>query len=273
MARLQRIDRRMFLVELGRRSFAVALMGAGVVACSSSSDGETVTQTTVRATTTRAGGVTTQTTTETGGAESASTTGPGEPLRWEVASFGFVSAYLLARGPSVAVVDTGVSGSVDRFDPALAALGAAWSDVDHVVLTHLHPDHVGGLGGVLEAAPDAAAYAGELDVAGIDSPRPLVSLNDGDDVFGLQVIGTPGHTPGHISVYDAGTGLLVAGDSLGTEGSQVVGPNPDFTPDLETAAESVRRMATLAVATVLVGHGPPVGPGAGDLLAQLAASL
>jgi hypothetical protein len=41
---------------------------------------------------------------------------------------------------------------------------------------------------------------------------------------------------------------------------------------METAAESVRRMATLDVGTVLVGHGPPVGPGAGDLLAQLAAS-
>jgi len=273
MARLQRIDRRMFLAELGRRSFVVALIGAGVVACSSSSDGDTVTQTTVRATTTRADGVTTQTTTVTGGAQSASTTGPGEPLRWEVASFGFVSAYLLARGSSVAVVDTGVSGGVDRFEPALAALGAGWSDVDHVVLTHLHPDHVGGLGGVLEAAPDAAAYAGELDVAAIDSPRPLVALNDGDEVFGLQIIGTPGHTPGHISVYDAGSGLLVAGDSLGTEGSEVVGPNAEFTADLEAAAESVRRMAAFDVDTVLVGHGPPVGPAAGELLTQLAVSL
>jgi glyoxylase-like metal-dependent hydrolase (beta-lactamase superfamily II) len=262
----------MFLAELGRRTFVVALMGAGVVACSSSSDGETVTQTTVRATTTRAGGVTTVTTGVTGAPESAATTGPGEPLRWEVASFGFVSAYVLARDSSLAIVDTGVSGSVDRFEPALAALAAGWGDVGHVVLTHLHPDHVGGLGAVLEAAPDAAAYAGELDVAGIDSPRTLIALNDGDEVFGLQIIGTPGHTPGHISVYDAGTGLLVAGDSLGTEGSEVVGPNPQFTADMETAAESVRRMATLDVDTVLVGHGPPVGPGAGDLLAQLAAS-
>lgn len=276
MAELHRLDRRLFLAEIGRKSLAVALMGAGVVACSSSSDGETVSQTTVRTTTTRDGGVATTVVTETtdgGSAATDSTTGPGEPLRWETTSFGFVSAYVLARGREVAIVDTGVSGGVDRFDDAFAALGAGWGDVDHVMLTHLHGDHVGGLGGVLAAAPDARAYAGELDVAGIDSPRPLTPVGDGDEILGMQVIATPGHTPGHIAVYDAETGLLVAGDALNTDDGSITGADPAFTADLDVAAESIRRMAMLDVDTVLSGHGPPVGPGAGPLLSALAAEV
>ena len=273
MAVPHRLDRRLFLTELGRNSLAVALMGSGVVACSSSSDGGIVTQTTIRASTTLAGGVTTDVTTETTADETDSTTGPGERLRWEIASFGFVSAYVLARGSELAIVDTGVTGASDRFDPAFAALGVGWANVDHVVLTHLHNDHVGGLGAVLEAAPDALAYAGELDVSGIDSSRPLTAVNDGDEVFGLGIIGTPGHTPGHISVYDGETGLLVAGDALITEDARILGPNPRFTADLETADESVLRLAALDVETVLVGHGAPIEAGAGELLTILAASL
>lgn len=273
MALSHRLDRRLFLTEFGRNSVAVALMGAGVVACSSSSDGETVTRTTIRASTTLAGGVTTDLTTETLADETDSTTGPGERLRWEMASFANVSAYVLARGSELAIVDTGVSGGSDRFDPAFAAIGAGWDDVDHVVLTHLHPDHVGGLGAVLDAAPDALAYAGELDVGGIDASRPLTAVNDGDEVFGLRIIGTPGHTPGHISVYDSETGLLIAGDALITADAQILGPNPTFTADLETANESVMRLAALEVDTVLVGHGEPIETGAGELLAVLAAAL
>ena len=112
-----------------------------------------------------------------------------------------------------------------------------------------------------------------VPVAGIEASRPLTAVNHGDEVFGLQIIGTPGHTPGHISVYDSETGLLVAGDALITDDARVLGPNPGFTADLETAHESVMRLAALAVDTVLVGHGAPIEAGAGELLTLLAASL
>jgi glyoxylase-like metal-dependent hydrolase (beta-lactamase superfamily II) len=276
MANPDRLNRRLFITELGRRSVAVALLGTGVVACSSSSDGENVTQTTIRTTTTRSGSVTTEVTTEQvdDGEAPSTTTDAGEPLRWGIASFDFVSAYVLARGSELAIVDTGVSGSAGRFDPAFTALGAGWDAVDHVILTHLHGDHVGGLGAALEAAPDALAYAGELDVDGIDSPRPVTPVNDGDEIFGLRIIGTPGHTPGHISVFDGDTGLLVAGDALNTSDAlEILGPNPEFSSDMDTALDSVRRLATLGAATVVVGHGPPVESEAADKLNSLAAGL
>ncbi len=269
------ISRRLLITEFGRRSLAAVVLGTGLAACSSSSNGAGVTATTIRTTTTRDGG--TRTTVESSSVDEAeapdSTTAPGEALRWERVSFDFVSAYVLARGSELALVDTGVSGGIDRFDGAFSALDVGWDDVDHVVLTHLHGDHIGGLGAVLGAAPDALAYAGTADVPGIDSSRELKGLEDGDEVFGLQIIGTPGHTAGHISVFDPESGLLVAGDALNGGDNEILGPNPSFTADLEMANASARRLVELDVRAALFGHGEPVVTNAGALMADLEATL
>jgi glyoxylase-like metal-dependent hydrolase (beta-lactamase superfamily II) len=127
-----------------------------------------------------------------------------------------------------------------------------------VILTHKHPDHVGSLGAVVALAPDAAAYAGAEDIPDIGADPALSPLVDGDDVFGLRVVATPGHTPGHIAVLDPLGGLLVAGDALTVVDGRLTGPNPEFTPDMATAMESVAKLADLDLRTILVGHGDPV---------------
>jgi glyoxylase-like metal-dependent hydrolase (beta-lactamase superfamily II) len=115
-------------------------------------------------------------------------------------------------------------------------------------------------------------YAGEADVAGINSSERLKPLGDGDEVFGLQIVGTPGHTAGHIAVFDPSGGVLVAGDALRTTAG-LVGPDPQYTEDTTRAAESVRKLAALDVRTILPGHGAPLTEGAGEALKKLAASL
>jgi glyoxylase-like metal-dependent hydrolase (beta-lactamase superfamily II) len=97
--------------------------------------------------------------------------------------------------------------------------------------------------------------------------RPLA---DGAEVFGLQVVATPGHTAGHICVFDPESGVLVAGDAL-TNAGALNGSNPQFTEDPAAAAESVRALAALPVRTVLFGHGEPLESGAAAALARLAA--
>jgi glyoxylase-like metal-dependent hydrolase (beta-lactamase superfamily II) len=92
-------------------------------------------------------------------------------------------------------------------------------------------------------------------------------------VFGLRIIDTPGHTPGHICVLDPVGGLLVAGDALIGSRGGVAGPNPQFTSDLATANESVKKLATFEFETALFGHGEPVGSGASTAVAGLAAGL
>jgi len=67
-------------------------------------------------------------------------------LQLQHVSLGFVSAYVLVRGNEAAIVDTGTSGSGDAINEALTDLGLGPSNVRHIVLTHNHGDHVGGLG-------------------------------------------------------------------------------------------------------------------------------
>jgi len=150
-------------------------------------------------------------------------------------------------------------------------LGFTYADVKHVILTHYHGDHAGSIGAVLEAASNATGYAGELDLARIDAN--LTPLADEAEVLGMRVVHTPGHTEGHIAVWDELTSTLVAGDAMNGRDGGVTGANPNFTPDMETAADSIRRMAELQFDTVYFGHGEPVLAGAGDAVRDLAAQL
>lgn len=190
---------------------------------------------------------------------------------WRRVAMSYVSAYLLVRGGEVAIVDLGLSGSGPAIEDGLKAAGQDWRSVKHIVLTHLHDDHVGGLA---EIAPrvTAAIYAGEGDLASIISPEPLKPLQDGDELFGMRVVNTPGHTLGHISLFEPATGILVAGDALRTE-SGLAGSRPEFTADETQADASVRKLAGLDVKAILCGHGEPLVAGAGPELKKLAAGL
>jgi glyoxylase-like metal-dependent hydrolase (beta-lactamase superfamily II) len=190
---------------------------------------------------------------------------------WRRVDLSFVSAYLLVRGGEAAIVDLGTAGSEGAIEEGLKAAGSGWDAVKHVVLTHKHGDHAGGLSGV-QPHVDATWYAGGADVAGIASERALRAVKDGDEVFGLRIIGTPGHTAGHVSVFDPSTGTLVAGDALRTTDG-LASSDPKFTADVAQAAASVKKLAALDVRTILPGHGEPLTDGAADALRKLAASL
>lgn len=198
--------------------------------------------------------------------EKASTTGG-----WQRVNLSFVSAYLLLRGDEVAVVDTGTAGSGGAIETGLKAAGKDWSSVKHVLLTHHHPDHAGSVDEIQKQVK-ATFYTGTADAPNIVSDAQLKSLNDGDEVFGLQIVGTPGHTLGHISIFDASTGTLVAGDALRTQNG-LEGSNPEFTADQAAAAKSVKKLATLPIKIILPGHGEPLTSGASEALQKLAATL
>lgn len=128
--------------------------------------------------------------------------------------------------------------------------------------------------GTSPAATDGTGAASPADGGGADaSGAEAGGLGDGDEVMGLRIVATPGHTAGHVSVLDPAAGLLVAGDALNGDGGGVLGPNPEFSSDMTAADESVRKLAELDFETVVFGHGDPVTGDAAAQVRELAAGL
>jgi glyoxylase-like metal-dependent hydrolase (beta-lactamase superfamily II) len=185
----------------------------------------------------------------------------------------FVNSYVLVRGQEIAIVDTGLPNNGDKFGEVIKTAGLGWDAVGHVILTHYHRDHIGSMGEVLTAAPKAMVYAGAADVPQIPSPRPIKAVGDGDDVFGLQIIATPGHTPGHICVFDPVGSLLVLGDAMVNVNHTLTGANPQYTADMTQANQSVKKLAALSFDKAVFGHGEPIEKEASAAVAKVASSL
>ena len=264
------LDRRTFLIDLGRVSVAYSVLG--LAACAP-------------AATTGPGGSASAAPSSSdddasapAGSPSAAASDdasnpPTAGVTWTRVNLGFVSAYVLARGGEAAVVDTGVSGSADDIETTLAAINLGWANVGHVILTHRHGDHVGSAADVLGLASDATGYAGAADIPAISVPRALVAVADNDDVFGLRIVATPGHTAGHVAVFDPAAGILVAGDALNNSTGTLAGSSPQNTENMADAAASVKKLAELTFETLLVGHGEPITEAADERVKELAATL
>jgi glyoxylase-like metal-dependent hydrolase (beta-lactamase superfamily II) len=177
------------------------------------------------------------------------------------------------------LIDTGFVGHAEE---TLAWTQAHAGRISLVVNTHWHSDHVGGNGllqargaGVAASAPDAEAVtrrdpgcclAEYLDqpVAPYTVDEPLhdgqiLRLGDAD----WEVIRTPGHTPGHLSLWQPEERLLVVGDALSDYDVGWVNLALDGPGAATTAVASLHRLADLAARVLLPAHGPtPVDPSA-----------
>ena len=203
---------------------------------------------------------------------------------------GHVRAYLLDDGAGLTLVDTLFATDAGRILRQIARLGRSAGDLRRIVLTHAHRSHLGGLAvlkrlsaaSVLAHAWEADVVAGEREAQrvrlrpeaplrayplqlgcalglGKHPPCPVDrTLQDGDRVGPLQVIHTPGHTPGSLSFYWPERRVLFTGDVLVTWPSPAPGW-PSFTLNPAQHRASVARLAAVADAEVLaVGHGPPI---------------
>ncbi|HZD24294.1 MAG TPA: MBL fold metallo-hydrolase [Acidimicrobiia bacterium] len=258
------VNRRILLKDMGKTGVAVMLFGTAACSEEPTSNAtpteEPSTQPSSSATSQLGGG--------------AGSGSSGEGHEWHRVNLGFVSAYILYRNGEATIVDTGVDGSTPAIEAALAEVGLAWGDVSGLILTHRHPDHQGSVQGVLASTPaDTPWYAGEGDLGAINAPYAGQSVGDGDNVNDLEIIETPGHTPGHISIRDGAAGVLVAGDALRGTDDGVLGSDPDFTDDMDLANVSVAKLAGFDYEVILFGHGEPVLEDGSSAVADLAATL
>ena len=125
---------------------------------------------------------------------------------------------------------------------------------------------------VMAAATNAAAYAGAEDIPQIKTTAKLQAIGEGQEVFGLQIIATPGHTAGHISVYDPAGSAFITGDALVNDG-KLSGPNSQYSSDMAAAIKSAIKIGGLKFETAYFMHGTTIEKGASAAIAQLAATL
>ena len=163
----------------------------------------------------------------------------------------------------------------------IEAADKAGGSIRRIALTHGHGDHVGSLDAlkerlgdeveVLMPELDARIHAGEEVVAGklpgswpTLRTKPDRLLHAGDRVGSLEVVASPGHTPGHVSFLDMRDRTLLAGDVFTTYGSAAVTNHFYWrfpfaamaTWDKAKDLESARALRALEPAILLVGHGP-----------------
>ena len=203
------------------------------------------------------------------------------PSITQLTRFHFVNAFLVGEEDGLTLVDTTIGGGAA--DDLIASARAAGGEIRRIALTHGHGDHVGALDGlrdrlgegveVLMPELDARIHAGEKVVDGKlpgSWPKirtaPDTTLRAGDRVGSLEVIPTPGHSPGHVSFRDTRDNTVIAGDVYTTYGSAAVSNHFYWRFPLAAMAtwdkgkdlEAARTLRSLDPSTLVVGHGPAV---------------
>lgn len=214
----------------------------------------------------------------------------------------FVNAYLAgAPGGRWVLVDTGLPGAHAWIRQAAEARHGAGARPEAIILTHGHFDHAGNARALADDW-DVPIFAHELElpyltgrsdyppqdptmggaIAFLSRFFPTSAYDFGDRVRALPADGTvpgmegwrwihtPGHTPGHVSLFRERDRLLLAGDAFATmdldswvsqltHARELCRPPAPFTTDWGAVRESISALAALEPQTLAAGHGRPLG--------------
>jgi glyoxylase-like metal-dependent hydrolase (beta-lactamase superfamily II) len=202
------------------------------------------------------------------------------------------SAYLI-HADEPALVETGPTTSAEAVLAGLSSLGMGAEDLAHVVVTHIHLDHAGGLGRIAAAFPRATVWVHRLGAPHVADPSKLVAsaarvygeermtamfgpveptpaerirpVDEGETIplgdRALEVMYTPGHASHHVSLVESGSGAVFTGDALGVHLPDVrvlqpATPPPDI--DVEAGVQSIERIRERAESLLLFSHFGPV---------------
>ena len=185
------------------------------------------------------------------------------------------TGYLVAE-ERLTLIDAGLPGSRRPLERYLRTIGRRFDELDRIICTHGHPDHIGGVRELVTGGAEVLIHAADLDGVGISlrevlrvpsrgsvlhflTPHPgtATTVVDGDVIpvlGGLEVIHTPGHTPGSICLWSARHRLLFVGDMLQVLRRRLTYASAIFSHDYPAAKAAVARLADLDVETIALAH-------------------
>jgi glyoxylase-like metal-dependent hydrolase (beta-lactamase superfamily II) len=207
-------------------------------------------------------------------------TAHGESL-FQLTHLGAVNCYLVREEDGFTLIDA--SWPASQAQPIMQAARRLGLPIARILLTHDHIDHVGSLDALHAALPDvpiaisgreARLLAGDCSLDPSEpqgkapgnfpcKTQPTNLLHGGDRIGSLEVIATPGHSPGHLAFLDTRDRALIAGDAFQTLGGVAVSgtvmplfPLPAWsTWHKGLALESARKLLALEPTALAVGHG------------------
>jgi glyoxylase-like metal-dependent hydrolase (beta-lactamase superfamily II) len=202
---------------------------------------------------------------------------------------------LLWDGTTVLLVDTGLPGMLPQLHETINHTGAAYSRLDHIIITHHDIDHIGNLANLTHEMPGKVkvlAYTEEIPyINGSQRPLKLAQMEDHLDTLpadrkafyermksgfqgsfapvdqglsdgevlpycgGITVIHTPGHTLGHMCLYLQEKKILIAGDALRVEDGKLTPTPPSMNYDMDQYWLSLAKLAGFEIDSVICYHG------------------
>ncbi len=230
----------------------------------------------------------------------------------------FVNVYaVISEGIGWTLIDSGLHLSAAKIKSWAEEHLGKGTQPSAIILTHGHFDHVGAIEDLLKQwdvpvyahasefpyltgqikypPPDPSVGGGLMAVMSPLYPRTSADIRDRVQALpadgsvptmtGWRWLHTPGHAPGHVSLFRESDRVLLPGDAfcttdqnsflaVATQKPELNGPPAYYTPDWDAAKESVRQLAALRPLTIAPGHGKPIsGPQIADQLATLAADF
>ncbi len=184
---------------------------------------------------------------------------------------GFVNIFVIGTREAFSLIDTGIAETAAGVIDELENEGFKLKNLFSIILTHRHPDHIGGLKEILELSTPVL-YAHKSDAAAIQSElakkqcRKIVidsELEHGDSVDllgGLEVINLPGHTPGSIALYQRDKKIMFIGDVIKEVDGRglCIGAPEHYNFDTEQTIRDGLSLLEYDIETALLSHGTPI---------------
>lgn len=202
---------------------------------------------------------------------------------------------IIQAGAETILVDCGYAGFMPLLEVAASRHGLSLDRLTGVIITHHDIDHMGGLHELKEAFPELKVYALDQEAKYISGKEKSIRLQQAEALYpnlpddqkegaryfqellksiepvavdhtfspderphflpGVRVLHTPGHMPGHISLYLEEEKVLLAADAVVIEQGQLELANPQFTLDLDLAVASLQKLSLLEIDQLVCYHG------------------